>query len=100
MQLTATAYSPTYPFFFSRQIREDTETRIDLPTESSSSDVIVITGRKENVQKARARILEIEKEMVIYLYLQLLLCYNYSSVCESRVHVQIFTDTVYTRHSI
>ena len=46
------------------QIREDTDTRIDLPTESSSSDVIVITGRKENVQKARARILEIEKEMV------------------------------------
>ena len=53
--------------FVVHQIREDTETRIDLPTESSSSDVIVITGRKENVQKARARILEIEKEMVIYL---------------------------------
>jgi predicted PilT family ATPase len=48
-----------------RKIREDTETRIDLPTESSSSDVIVITGRKENVQKARARILEIEKEMAL-----------------------------------
>ena len=46
------------------QIREETDTRVDLPTESSSSDVIVITGRKENVQKAKARIQEIEKEMV------------------------------------
>ena len=51
-------------FFLCLQIREDTDTRIDLPTETSSSDVIVITGRKENVQKAKARILEIEKEMV------------------------------------
>jgi predicted PilT family ATPase len=48
-----------------RKIREDTETRIDLPTESSSSDVIVITGRKENVQKAKDRIREIEREMAL-----------------------------------
>ena len=46
------------------QIREDTDTKIDLPAESSSSDVIVITGRKENVQKAKDRIREIEREMV------------------------------------
>ncbi len=47
-----------------RKIREDTDTKVDLPGESSESDIIVITGRKENVQKARARILDIEKEMV------------------------------------
>ena len=51
-----------------RKIREETDTRIELPTESSDSDVIVIIGRKENVQKARARILAIEKEMVRYEY--------------------------------
>ena len=47
-----------------RKIREETDTKIDLPGESNESDVIVITGKKENVQKARARILDIEKEMV------------------------------------
>lgn len=47
-----------------RKIREDTDTKIDLPGESSESDIIVIIGRKENVQKAKARIMEIEKEMV------------------------------------
>ena len=60
--------------FCPAQIREDTDTKIDLPTESSSSDVIVITGRKEDVQKAKARILEIEREMVkdLLLFLDLL----------------------------
>lgn len=47
-----------------RKIKEDTDTRIDLPGESSESDIIVITGKKENVQKARAKIVDIEKEMV------------------------------------
>lgn len=47
-----------------RKIREDTDTKIELPLESSDSDVIRITGRKDNVQKARARILAIEKDMV------------------------------------
>lgn len=47
-----------------RKIREDTDTKIELPQENSDSDVIRIIGRKENVQKARARILAIEKDMV------------------------------------
>lgn len=47
-----------------RKIREETDTKIELPLESSDSDVIKITGRKDNVQKARARILAIEKDMV------------------------------------
>ena len=47
-----------------RKLREETDTKIELPGEKNDSDVIVITGRKENVQKARARIQAIEKEMV------------------------------------
>ena len=47
-----------------RKIREDTDTRIELPQENSSSDVITIVGRKENIQKARDMILTIEKDMV------------------------------------
>ena len=47
-----------------RKIREETDTKVELPQEGSDSDVIVIIGKKENVQKARARILAIEKDMV------------------------------------
>jgi len=47
-----------------RKIREETSTRIDLPPEGSDSDMIVITGRKENVEKARDRILKIQSELV------------------------------------
>ena len=47
-----------------RKLREETDTKIELPGEKNDSDVIVITGKKENVQKARARIQAIEKEMV------------------------------------
>ncbi len=47
-----------------RKIKEETNTKIELPQEGSDSDVIVIIGKKENVQKAKARILAIEKDMV------------------------------------
>jgi len=47
-----------------RKIREETSTRIDLPPEGSESDMIVITGRKEDVEKARDRILKIQSELV------------------------------------
>ena len=50
-----------------RKIREETDTRIELPQEGSESDVIVIIGKKENVHKAKARILAIEKDMVCWL---------------------------------
>ncbi|ESN97039.1 hypothetical protein HELRODRAFT_114382 [Helobdella robusta] len=46
-----------------KKIREDTNTKIDLPKENSVSDVIVITGRKENVMKAKALIEQIQSEM-------------------------------------
>lgn len=50
-----------------RKIREETSTRIDLPPEGSDSDMIVITGRKEDVEKARDRILKIQSELVGWL---------------------------------
>jgi len=49
-----------------RKIREETDTKVELPQEGSDSDVIVIIGKKENVLKAKARILAIEKDMVSF----------------------------------
>ena len=46
------------------QIRDETDTRIDLPNETSESDAIMITGKRENVEKAKARIEAIQKELV------------------------------------
>lgn len=51
-------------FYFFFQIREETDTKIDLPSEISESDVITITGKKANVEKAQAKIEAIQKEMV------------------------------------
>ncbi|KAJ8338206.1 hypothetical protein SKAU_G00371720 [Synaphobranchus kaupii] len=45
------------------QIREETNTKIDLPTENSDSEVIVITGRKGNCEVARDRILTIQRDL-------------------------------------
>lgn len=39
-----------------RKIRDETNTRIELPSEDSDSDIIRITGKKENVEEARLRI--------------------------------------------
>lgn len=49
---------------FIRKIREETQTRIDVPAEDSDSDEIVIVGKQENVRKARALIEEKVKELV------------------------------------
>lgn len=46
-----------------KKIREETDTRIDLPSENSDSDVITITGKKGNVEKAQAKIEAIQKEL-------------------------------------
>ena len=46
------------------QIREETDTRIDLPNEASDSDVILITGKKQNVEAAKVKIEAIQKELV------------------------------------
>merc|ERR1719412_583800 len=44
-------------------IRQDTSTRIDLPESGNESDVITITGKKENVEKAQKKIAQIQFEM-------------------------------------
>lgn len=46
-----------------KQIRDETNTRIDLPAEGSDSDVISIRGRKENVLQARDKILAIQEKL-------------------------------------
>ncbi|XP_049911818.1 high density lipoprotein binding protein a [Epinephelus moara] len=46
-----------------KKIREETNTKIDLPAENSNSEMIVITGKKANCEVARNRILAIQKEL-------------------------------------
>uniref|UniRef100_A0A8D2LK08 Vigilin n=1 Tax=Varanus komodoensis TaxID=61221 RepID=A0A8D2LK08_VARKO len=46
-----------------KKIREETNTKIDLPTENSNSEVILITGKKANCESARGRILAIQREL-------------------------------------
>jgi len=47
-----------------RKIKEETDTRIDLPSETTESELIVITGKKANVDKAKQMILAIQMELV------------------------------------
>lgn len=49
---------------FIRKIRDDTQTRIDIPSNDSESNVIVITGKQENVIKARKLIEDKIRELV------------------------------------
>ncbi|XP_055352138.1 vigilin-like [Paramacrobiotus metropolitanus] len=46
-----------------RKIRDETDTKIDLPAENADSDVITITGKKENAEKAKEMILKIQNEL-------------------------------------
>ncbi|XP_062858912.1 vigilin isoform X2 [Trichomycterus rosablanca] len=46
-----------------KKIREETNTKIDLPTENSDSEMIVITGKKSNCEAARERILAIQRDL-------------------------------------
>ncbi|CAM4624310.1 hypothetical protein PO909_005743 [Leuciscus waleckii] len=46
-----------------KKIREETNTKIDLPAENSNSEMIVITGKKANCEAAKTRILAIQKEL-------------------------------------
>nr|XP_009941051.1 PREDICTED: vigilin isoform X2 [Opisthocomus hoazin] len=46
-----------------KKIREESNTKIDLPAENSNSETIVITGKKANCEAARHRILAIQKEL-------------------------------------
>uniref|UniRef100_A0A671VSL8 Vigilin n=1 Tax=Sparus aurata TaxID=8175 RepID=A0A671VSL8_SPAAU len=55
-----------------KKIREETNTKIDLPTENSNSEMIVITGKKSNCEAARDRILleSLVKNLVIPSFLK------------------------------
>ncbi|XP_049294896.1 vigilin [Anopheles funestus] len=46
-----------------KKIRDETQTKIDLPSESDTNEVILITGKRENVNEARDRIQKIQNEM-------------------------------------
>nr|XP_014346494.1 PREDICTED: vigilin isoform X1 [Latimeria chalumnae]XP_014346495.1 PREDICTED: vigilin isoform X1 [Latimeria chalumnae] len=46
-----------------KKIREETNTKIDLPAENNNSEMIIITGKKVNCDAARNRILAIQKEL-------------------------------------
>ncbi len=46
-----------------RKIRSETDTRIELPESGSESDMIAITGKRENVLKAQKMIQQIQTEM-------------------------------------
>jgi len=46
-----------------RRIRDETDTKIDLPDSGSDSDMITITGKKENVNKAVIQVQQIQSEM-------------------------------------
>jgi len=48
-----------------KKIRQETDTKVDLPESGSESDVITITGKKENVEKAQAKIQQIQVGNVI-----------------------------------
>ncbi|XP_068144217.1 LOW QUALITY PROTEIN: vigilin [Drosophila tropicalis] len=46
-----------------KKIRDETQTKIDLPAEGDTNEVIVITGKKENVLEAKDRIQKIQNEL-------------------------------------
>lgn len=46
-----------------KKIRDDTNTKIELPAEGSDSEVIVITGKKGDVEEAKKRIEAFQKEL-------------------------------------
>lgn len=46
-----------------RKIREETQTRIDLPGGESGEDKITVTGKKSNVEKAVEQLIKIQNEL-------------------------------------
>ena len=49
---------------FIKKIRDETQTRIDIPAEDSNSNAILITGKQEQVRKAKRQIEDKIKELV------------------------------------
>lgn len=59
-----------------RRIQQETEARIDLPLESSNSDVVMITGKKENVAAAKDKLLEAQREQADIVEVHLMIPCN------------------------
>ncbi|CAI4228547.1 unnamed protein product [Auanema sp. JU1783] len=54
-----------------RRIREETETRIDLPEGSSGEDKITVTGKQKNVEKAIEQLNKIQNELANIVNIEL-----------------------------
>lgn len=52
-----------------RKIREETQTRIDLPANESGEDKITVTGKKQNVEKAIEQLMNIQNELVGFSFI-------------------------------
>jgi predicted PilT family ATPase len=46
-----------------KKIRDETDTKIELPLENSNTDVITLTGKKANVEKAKEMLTKLENEL-------------------------------------
>ena len=55
-------FQPLRLYYFVR-VKEETNTRIDLPNENIDSDLIIITGKKADVDLARKKLLAIQAEL-------------------------------------
>ena len=56
-----------------KQIRQETNAKIDLPASGSDSDIIILTGKKEDVLKAQKKIQTIQSEQADVVSLRTLL---------------------------
>merc|ERR1711981_53880 len=54
-----------------KQIRQETNARVDLPDSGSDSDIIILTGKKEDVLKAQKKIQQIQSEQADVVSLDL-----------------------------
>ena len=51
-------------FMFICQVRDETETRIDVPPEGSDVTMITVSGPKDNVDRAREMLESTQKALV------------------------------------
>ena len=70
-----------------KQIRQETNAKIDLPASGSDSDIIILTGKKEDVLKAQKKIQTIQSEQadVVSVITILITRYEYMMFCNRYV---------------
>ncbi len=61
-----------------KKIRDETQTRIDLPSGESGEEKITVTGKKANVEKAVEQLTKIQNELVFFFVLQLTVRFSLS----------------------